>query len=411
MGFNMSDWKGLDPGGTEQLWDSTILVDVLEIFKEYEPFSRDNPNSPIFPELQEKYPEITWQNVNADGSFRPIFRKTNPWVKLGLITSDTTNVTVTPLGDELLSGEKLLNEIFTEAAKNFVDTDGSHSFAVMCKAALELPNEIFTLEDVEFAISKTYADGSEILPVAINKTRSKQLTFQDGSRRKRTLRSFMNTLVNAKALVNVTTGWVLNDVDIASEIADIHERPKIRLQLIGSKIPVQKTNILTSTNVKEILAGKRSLPTFAPSSNFASDPLQRALLLEKANSIHESLVEKCAQIIRSVGKIPVEDANTFDVAICNDKILIEVKSLHAANAISQIRKAIAQLPEYRWAHRNIFDETTLMLIVTNENPSKFFSPDYIQYIKEDRGIMLFWQSGDSLVTSGNLSFAEFLTQH
>ena len=30
----MSEWKGLDPGGTEQLWEPDVIHDMLSILKE-----------------------------------------------------------------------------------------------------------------------------------------------------------------------------------------------------------------------------------------------------------------------------------------------------------------------------------------------------------------------------------------
>ena len=54
----MSEWKGLDSGGTEQLWDPSVLMDMLTIVKSHEPFSRNDPNSPIFDELESEYPDI-----------------------------------------------------------------------------------------------------------------------------------------------------------------------------------------------------------------------------------------------------------------------------------------------------------------------------------------------------------------
>ena len=74
----MANWKGLDSGGTEQIWEPNIIIGVLGILRQYQPYNRHQSDSPIFDELENKFPDITWRNFNRDGSFRPIFRKSNP---------------------------------------------------------------------------------------------------------------------------------------------------------------------------------------------------------------------------------------------------------------------------------------------------------------------------------------------
>lgn len=362
----MSEWKGLDPGGTEQLWDSTVLLDVLNILKSREPFSRGQSDSAIYDDLEDKFSDITWRNFDVKNSFRPIFRKTNPWAKLGLVTDETNNAYVTPLGDELISSEKTLTSIFVEATKNHVEPDGTPSFAIMCKAAIELPTETFSLEDVEYAVSKSYADGSQTLADSLNHVRSKKITFPSDSRRKRTLRSFLNALVSAGALVNVADGWTLHDKVVAAEIAGGHSAAEV-VHEGQQKAPFVLTKTSwTGAAFKDIPLGKRAIPKFDPSSAVAHDPIKRALLLEKANSIHESLVEKCAEAAIKAGLKPIEDLNSFDMAVVEKKVIVEVKSINLTNAVSQLRKAVAQLPEYRWRHRAIFDAASLLVIVTNQ---------------------------------------------
>ena len=77
----MSEWKGFDPGGTEQLWETRVLIGVLQILKAHEPYARNDPTSPIYGNLESKFPGITWKSFDSSDSFRPIFRKTHPWVK------------------------------------------------------------------------------------------------------------------------------------------------------------------------------------------------------------------------------------------------------------------------------------------------------------------------------------------
>ena len=131
-------------------------------------------------------------------------------------------------------------------------------------------------------------------------------------------------------------------------------------------------------------------------------------MLEKANSIHELLVEQCAKVLSGIGLIPVEDPNTFDLAVVDQQLLVEVKSIHQSNAISQLRKAIAQLPEYRWRHKETFSESTTMVIITNENPALYVDADFLKYLAEDRGIKLFWQQSAFLVDASGKHLEDLL---
>lgn len=409
----MSDWTGLDPGGTEQLFEPSVLISALDIFKRHEPFSRNNPDSPIFADLEELYPDITWKNYDAQGSFRPIFRKTNPWAKLGLVTPDTVNAVLTPVGDELLSGEKSLHDVFIEATKNHRELNGAASFSTMCKAAISLPAEFFTLEDVEFAVSKTFENGTESIAQALNRVRSSNITFPSGSRRKRTLQSFMNALVTPGALSYTTNGWILNDSLVALEIAQVVTDTKAQSTATSVIQPISRGDVIPlppSLGFKTIAEGDRTPPTYNNSEVNTYDPIKRALLLEKANLIHEKLVEKCASVIRGIGKTPIEDPNSFDVAIQDLEVIIEIKSINRANAVSQLRKAVAQLPEYRWRYKSLFSNNACFIVVTNENPAAYIDMDFINYLKQDRALHLFWLDEDELKNLDGERLQEFLTQ-
>ena len=407
----MGTWKGLDPGGTEQLWDPDVLVDVTAIFRAHDPFSRGNETDPIYLDLESQYPDITWRNTDASG-FREIFRKANPWVKLGLTTEGRQNASVTPLGEELLAGIKDIKDIFVEATKSHQEADGTYSFALMCRAALERPEEKFSLEDVEYGVSLGYADGTTSLIDAITKVRSTGQTFPHGSRRIRTLRSFMNALVSSGALVHTDKGWMLGDKIQAAEIAQVdlttlNSAPASSVVIPQASLPKSKRT--PDSGIYEIARGKRSVAPFAPGSG-KHDPVKRALLLEKANSLHELLVEKCANEIRSAGGTPFENQNSFDVAEKNFGILIEVKSVTEFNSVSQARKAVAQLLEYRYMHREMFTaEKVDLYLVTNENLANYVEEKFIEFLEQELSIQLFWLSGESLIDSQGNTLLSVIT--
>lgn len=406
----MSAWKGLDPGGTEQLWEDAVLLEVLQTLKSHEPFSRGDSKSPIYIELERKQPSITWSSYDANG-FRPIFRKTNPWVKLGLTGPETIEAYVTPLGDELLSGEKSISEVFIDATRNFREQDGTPSFSLMCKAALILPNQVFSLADVEYAVSVEPAFDKVTLSRLLAKRRSLGVDFPRGSRRPRTLSAFMRALVSSDALIEVDGGWILNNAVAANEIAAAVLPNFAFYSGIGNIVsggandPGKK---YVKNSVKEIKPGKRVVAEFDPNAMREYDPIKRALLLEKSNSIHESLVEFCADIIRAGGDIPVEDSNSFDIAIVKKKVIFEIKSIHESNVISQLRKAVAQLPEYAWRHKKLINGKAAHVLVTDRNPAVFAEADFLDFIEIDRGVAIFWREGNDIVNREGYTLSKFL---
>lgn len=409
----MSDWKGFDSGGTEQLWEPDILRDMLAVMKSHEPFSRTDDQSPIFDDLESLHPEITWRNINADGSFRPIFRKANPLVKLGLTDSETVNACVTPLGDEVLAGVSSIQDVYISAAKSHQESDGKLSMALMCAAALELPAHIFTIEDVEFGISEQYDPIKRNAAIVINAARSSGATIPSGaSTRVRRLRDFMNALVFTGAFKQVNGGWSLDDVSVATDIAfslgaTIQPAPTGTVKTPASV--KKRTATPVSTSVKQINPGNRQKITITPNLITSGDPVKRALLLERANNIHEELVSEIANLILSVGETPLEDVNSFDVAIHGqNEALIEVKTITKNNCTSQLRKAIAQLPEYRWRHKEQFTNSVKQIIALSEDPSPFVEPDYLEYVITDRGLKVVWKHNGEFIDSTGRSLKEIL---
>lgn len=413
----MADWTGLDPGGTEQLWDPELLIECLKLFKHHEPFSRGDPESPLYPDLEDRFPEVTWRSFDKQNSFRPVFRKTNPWVKLNLITDETSDAHVTPLGDELLSGEKSLAEIFIDATKNHFEPDGTASYRVLCEFWLSVPQERLTLEDVAFAVEDLYLSGVYTPEAALTAVRSKRLTFVGASRQPRRLRAFMNCLVSAGAIQTSVSGWTLFKPSVAREIADVdrydpHDSSEqLAREEAGSsayRLHTQRKPQATTYSRKELGTHSRSRVSSVVPTGKSYDPINRALLLEKANSIHERLIVMCANEIRSLGFTPLEDANSFDVACAETRTIIEVKSINSANAVSQFRKAIAQLPEYRWRHRDAFDHLTRLIVVVNQDPRDYLDDDFFEFILNDRSIEIFWDCDGVLRNRETLSLKDAL---
>jgi hypothetical protein len=73
------------------------------------------------------------------------------------------------------------------------------------------------------------------------------------------------------------------------------------------------------------------------------------------------------------------------------KILFEMKSCNSNNVISQIRKAVSQVYEYRYRYADEFpQESTLLCIVAQERPDDW----WLNYLINDCGINVIWLEGD-----------------
>ncbi len=402
----MANWVGLDSAGVEQLWDDTLLLGTLEVMAENQPFSSGDPYSPIYPDLIERFPDVTWSKGGAGTDFRPIFRRGNPLAKLGLIEGHSQQAYLSQFGQELISGETTLETIYQLTLRSFSERDGTRSFAKMCAAAIKLPQHAFTLVDVEFGVAEANDQLTDLVE-RLKLIRERNLRFPAGSRRDRVLRSFMNALVSSGALVNVEGGWILADPAVAVEIiASRSEIPEQMLDVGFHAVPVPASrNRGLSFPVVVVSPGARPIATIRSDAFAVIDSSQRSLLLERAHSEHERLIELAAASIRRSGGTPIEGTASFDVG-CNDvaSLLIEAKHVTDRNAVSQFRKAVAQLPEYRWRHRNLFGPETRQIVALSTDPRSMIEPDFMDFVETDRDIEIIWRDADRLVDKQGQDF-------
>lgn len=112
-----------------------------------------------------------------------------------------------------------------------------------------------------------------------------------------------------------------------------------------------------------------------------------AALRERANNTHAQLVSLVASRLRKIGAIP--RCNRYvDLAanIDNKPYLYEVKTTTETNVVSQVRKGISQLYEYRYLQG--IANAGLVLIIERPFEAKF--QWLIDYLINDRNILLAW---------------------
>ena len=406
-GEKIMTWNGLDSGGTEQLWQQDKIEGILQIFSKHQPVDRSDQSSPIYAELEAAFPEITWRNINVDGSFRPIFRKSHPTATLGLTEKTQTGERVTSRGFDLMNGLLTIDQVFSQAAREHMEKDGESSFAIIASALIEAPNYHFSLEDIEHGICQHYnPDEPNIEDALSHVSGAPELS----TTRRRRLRHMMSVLQKAGAAKPVKKRWQLNDQSVALTISDIVSSPK---PIVITTNPVQQPKHPTAgKSIRQISSTEDRSKSFRHNPYSVQDPQKRSLLLEKANSIHEQLVLSVVKIIEDLGGTATEDPNSYDVGVSDfGKVLFEMKSTTPKNAISQYRKAVSQLSEYRWRNRDVFDQKTLLIIVTDQSPSSLVDEDYFDYLIKDRELTLAWESSGTLVCHTGQTLSEVLIQN
>ena len=119
------------------------------------------------------------------------------------------------------------------------------------------------------------------------------------------------------------------------------------------------------------------------------NPEQRRVLREKANRSHARIVQLLASTARAGGLEP-RDNLYIDLYLGTVPLIIEVKSCNAENMLSQVRRGISQLYEYRY--RSGIHDARLCLALEQE-PS---GQDHwlVSYLLEDRDIYPLWLVGD-----------------
>jgi len=119
--------------------------------------------------------------------------------------------------------------------------------------------------------------------------------------------------------------------------------------------------------------------------------------MDRAINAHRDLVNLVAERIRLAGGVP--KSNQFiDLATTIDRdFIFEMKSTTTGNVISQVRKGISQLYEYRYLENK--PDASLVLVV--ENPLANGESWILDYMETDRNIHLVWDGNDNLYGSQN----------
>jgi Holliday junction resolvase len=164
-------------------------------------------------------------------------------------------------------------------------------------------------------------------------------------------------------------------------------------ELDVSEFELNAPPIGTIAVIEQAFPAFRDFQSNAPRAFVASgnitDTYETIIRREKANREHARILSRLASVLRLKGYAVSE--NTFvDLFTTADgqQFIFEVKSNNARNTLSQIRKAIAQLYEYRY--RSVSPGAILCIVLHTKPPREWV----IDYLLNDRQILVCWLVDD-----------------
>lgn len=399
-----AEWKGLDQG-VEHTWNPEVIETVTRLIHNLEPVEYTKPESPLYEELEKIYPDKKWRSYDqSDGSFRPIFRRSNTWAKLNLVEALDGQMKLSSLGNRFISGDIDLSQVLINAL-SVHEENGEKPFRILASAFLEKPNYKFTLEEIEFGIQKNYRPKQDSIIIALEQAEG---SLNDN--RKRRLRGILNRLNDVNAVLETSDNkWIAGDIAVLSTISNTPE-------LLGKEDTQQSQPILKKAEIGKNIATAPNVnireyvpisPTFKAGDYFTTktDPVKRKEMLEKASKEHAETLKRLAEFLKNQGLKPIEDPQSYDLAILNPEQcwIFEVKTWTISNIKDQIRKAIAQLYEYNWRARDKFPKKSNLIIALNKSPVGFLEKWFFEYLSSDRYITLIWLDEDGKFKKYNAS--------
>lgn len=121
-----------------------------------------------------------------------------------------------------------------------------------------------------------------------------------------------------------------------------------------------------------------------------TDPELTKIRRQRANLSHKILLEKLHDHLESLGATPLENEHIdlFAELPSKDKFVFEVKSITINNLLSQTRKGVSQLYEYRYRYKNIIGYDVKLFLVYPQEP--IVIPWLQEYLCSDRHIGIIW---------------------
>ncbi len=165
------------------------------------------------------------------------------------------------------------------------------------------------------------------------------------------------------------------------EALTIDDAKKEGLKVIKAEniYPLREVNFSKNSNVSKV----RAKVVYA-------DPELTKIRRQRANLSHKILLEKLHDYLESQGVTPLENEHIdlFAKLPSKDKFIFEVKSITTNNLLSQTRKGVSQLYEYRYRYQDIIGYDVNLFLVYPQEPTDI--PWLQEYLCNDRHIGVIW---------------------
>ncbi len=159
--------------------------------------------------------------------------------------------------------------------------------------------------------------------------------------------------------------------------------------------PIDYSNLKFNYPLKPREEYQPALSRFSRQHEFA-DPEVTKIKRQRSNLLHKILTQKMDEHLRNLGAIPYENEHIdLFASIPNDgSFLFEIKSINSDNLLSQTRKGLSQLYEYRYRYTNEVGNKVTLCLVYPKEPNEI---EWLQkYLCNDREIAICWFNGDQL---------------
>ena len=155
----------------------------------------------------------------------------------------------------------------------------------------------------------------------------------------------------------------------------------------------KNVEIIKSENIyrlRQVDFSKSSNGNTAKKTTIYTDPELTKIRRQRANLSHKILLEKLHGYLESQGATPYENEHIdlFAELPSKDKYVFEVKSITVNNLLSQTRKGVSQLYEYRYRYQDIIGYDVNLFLVYPQEPIAI--PWLQKYLCTDRHIGIIW---------------------
>lgn len=396
-------WKGLDQG-VEHTWRPEVILEGLKSIATHSPVKHRDPESPFYSDMERLFPDKTWRAYDSiDNSFRPVFRRSNTWKKLGLIVETNKEFSLSLSGHQLLSGQTTLGEIYSNVLRNHVEGEEKPFVILSTLLASINPSQKLTINQLVNLLCR-WRPGDDLDGALSGLDSFAELP--DFATRRRRINSMLK-LLESMGSISLKQGQIeITERDALTTVASqsqIQESFYTQLPIAHAKIDADRSNMeltpkRTRTTIqRERLDNGEFEKRFISKASITTDPDQRLKLLERATNEHETTVNQIVSLLENNGFNSFENVDGYDLFTPiseHEGYLFEVKSVHRSNYKKQIREAVAQLLEYRYTYRDELTENVLPVIVLNRDPSEFIDDWIYEYLESERGILLMWIDSD-----------------